>query len=115
MTKSLNLFQFKITLHGSKPTIWREIIVPANYTFFDLHVAIQDAFGWTDSHLHQYFIGSPFKSSSRNKNIAWPNPEMDDVIDESKAIIDEYFKTIGETMYYEYDFGDSWMAISPNS
>ncbi|HPP37607.1 MAG TPA: plasmid pRiA4b ORF-3 family protein, partial [Thermosynergistes sp.] len=45
-----NVYQFKITLRDIKPPIWRRIQVPETYTFWDLHVAIQDAMGWTDSH-----------------------------------------------------------------
>src|SRR3990167_8412743 len=47
-----DVFQFKITLLDTKPPVWRRILVPASYTFYDLHVAIQNAIGWTDSHLH---------------------------------------------------------------
>jgi len=36
-----------------KPGVWRRIQVPEDYTFFDLHVAIQDAMhGWMNYHLH---------------------------------------------------------------
>ena len=45
-----NVYQFKITLEGAKPPIWRRIQVPETYTFWDLHVAIQDAMGWGDHH-----------------------------------------------------------------
>ena len=37
--------------------VWRRILVPADCSFWDLHVAIQDAFAWEDRHLHQQ--GSP--------------------------------------------------------
>ena len=50
------VFQFKITLIGAEPPIWRRILVPGSYTFYDQHVAIQNAMGWTDSHLHAYEI-----------------------------------------------------------
>ena len=40
------IYQFKVTLTGITPTIWRCILVPENYSFWDLHVAIQDAMGW---------------------------------------------------------------------
>ena len=50
------VFQFKITLIGAEPPVWRRLQVPAYYTFYDLHVAIQNAMGWTDSHLHAYEI-----------------------------------------------------------
>jgi hypothetical protein len=41
-----DIYQFKVTLRGSKPPIWRRIQVPANYNFWDLHVAIADVMGW---------------------------------------------------------------------
>ncbi|HPL29878.1 MAG TPA: hypothetical protein PLG21_17660, partial [Anaerolineae bacterium] len=37
------VYQFKIVLEGVEPPIWRRIQVPEIYTFWDLHVAIQDA------------------------------------------------------------------------
>jgi len=52
--KDTEIYQFKITLNESKPQILRSIQVPANYSFWQLHVAIQDATGWDDYHLHQY-------------------------------------------------------------
>jgi len=55
MTKKFEqVYQFKITLGDIEPEIWRRIQVPENYTFWDLHVAIQDAMGWFDCHLHEF-------------------------------------------------------------
>lgn len=48
-----NIYRFKVAIQNTKPSIWRRIDVPENYTFFDFHVAIQDAFKWT---AHQYHI-----------------------------------------------------------
>jgi hypothetical protein len=39
------ILRFKIQLREIRPAIWRRIEVPASYTFWDLHVAIQDAMG----------------------------------------------------------------------
>lgn len=39
------IYQFKVTLDGITPPIWRRIQVPAIYSFWDLHVALQDAMG----------------------------------------------------------------------
>lgn len=94
-------------MHGSKPLIWREIIVPADYSFFDLHVAIQNSMSWTDSHLHQFFTESPYKG--RSKSIAWPMPDMDVNMDERKTKINDFLKNEKDSVFYEYDFGDSWM------
>ncbi len=46
--------QVKVTLKGISPPIWRRVQVPCTYTFWDLHVAIQDAMGWLDCHLHLF-------------------------------------------------------------
>ena len=37
--------QLKVELLDIRPPIWRRIEIPATYTFWDLHVAIQDAMG----------------------------------------------------------------------
>ncbi len=41
--------QFKIQLKEISPLIWRRILVPEKYNFWDLHVAIQDSMGWLES------------------------------------------------------------------
>ena len=46
--------QFLIVLSGTDPLVWRRIQVPEGYSFWDLHVAIQDAMGWLDYHLHEF-------------------------------------------------------------
>ncbi len=109
MPTGTSILQFKITLIGSKPAIWRRIAVPADYSFFDLHVAIQNAFGWYDSHLHQFFTTEPYKRSRDYQCIAYPMPEMDDVLDERKEKLSAWYKNPKDTLWYEYDFGDSWM------
>ena len=50
------IFQFKITLKGIEPPIWRRIQVK-DCTLDKLHEHIQTAMGWTNSHLHQFKIG----------------------------------------------------------
>jgi hypothetical protein len=53
------IYQFKVTLKDIAPPIWRRLQVPERYTFWDLHVAIQDAMGWLDCHLHAFHVPSP--------------------------------------------------------
>ena len=48
------IFQLKIILIDSKPTIWRRIQIDANTLLTDLHKIIQSSIGWTNSHLHQF-------------------------------------------------------------
>ena len=51
--------QFRIDLMLVAEPVWRRIVVPAGYTFWDLHVAIQDAMGWEDRHLHEFRLDDP--------------------------------------------------------
>lgn len=109
MPTHAKLLQLKIILIGSKPAIWRELVVPGNYSLFDLHAAIQDAFAWHDCHLHQYFTESPYQRNSGYERIAVPMPELDDVIDERKEKLSAWFRRPKNALWYEYDFGDRWM------
>ena len=47
-------YQIAVTLRGVRPTIWRRLHVDSAATLADLHVAIQVAMGWTNSHLHMF-------------------------------------------------------------
>jgi len=68
------VYQFKITLRDIKPPIWRRIQVPETYTFWDLHVAIQDAMGWSDYHLHEFEMVDP--STGLKVNIGIPDEDF---------------------------------------
>ena len=107
--KSEQVYQFKITLKGIKPPVWRRIQVPEDYTFWDLHVAIQDAMGWTDSHLHDFVIKNPI--TGRRERIGIP---LDDDFLDVKMIpgwekkIAKYFSNKNDKAEYIYDYGDDW-------
>lgn len=83
--------------------------MPENFNFEDFHYAIQDAMGWENSHLHQFFTADPHKRNSQYKIIGEPSPEMPEVLKEQKVKLPEYLKQPKDTVFYEYDFGDSWM------
>jgi hypothetical protein len=99
------VYQFKISLKEIRPEIWRRIQVPQNYTFWDLHVAIQDVMGWLDYHLHVFRIPEP--SSNEMHEIGIPEYELDSLPGWELAISD-YFSKGNNSVEYEYDFGDSW-------
>ena len=60
MSTQAQVYQIKITLHGSKPPIWRRIQVRGDTTLDGLHDVIQVAMGWTNSHLHQFTVGKTY-------------------------------------------------------
>ncbi|KAA0259108.1 plasmid pRiA4b ORF-3 family protein [Deferribacter autotrophicus] len=108
--KFQNVYQFKIVLKGIKPPIWRRIQVPENFTFWDLHVAIQDVMGWFDYHLHEFVIRHPI---TREK-VYIINPYEDEGFFERKYFsefrqkIADWFSMENKIARYTYDFGDNW-------
>ena len=88
------IYQFKITLTDIYPDIWRTIQVPEDYNFWDLHVAIQDAMGWLDCHLHTFYF---VEKNTRNiTRIEMPDEdaENDSLID-WEVPIKQFFTKVG--------------------
>jgi hypothetical protein len=48
--------QIKIVLLGTRPPIWRRVLVPADFTLAHLHNVVQAAMGWEDDHLHEFHM-----------------------------------------------------------
>lgn len=100
-------YQFKVELLEIEPAIWRIIEVPSTYSFWDLHVAIQDAMGWLDYHLHRFSAIPPRKR--KPIEIGFPNEESDGTIQPGWEIpIANIFQQPGDHARYDYDFGDDW-------
>ena len=104
--------QFLIVLTGTDPLVWRRIQVPDGYSFWDLHVAIQDAMGWLDYHLHEFTVVHP--DTNRAQRIGMPDSEdMDDrpLLRDSEVPIADHFRDGGPPALYVYDFGDDWQHV----
>ncbi|MDN7024153.1 plasmid pRiA4b ORF-3 family protein [Methanoculleus sp. FWC-SCC1] len=101
-----NVYQFKITLREIRPPIWRRIQVPETCSFWDLHVAIQDAMGWTDAHLHEFRMRDP--RSGGNVDIGYPNEFSGETLLGWRTAIADFFSPENPRAVYTYDFGDDW-------
>jgi hypothetical protein len=103
---SARIYHLRVSLEGIEPIIWRRLQVPGEATLGWLHVVIQVAMGWTNSHLHQFNAGKRLYSD--------PSFELDEfeddprVLDENKTAIHEIVPRAKSAFAYEYDFGDSW-------
>lgn len=112
MKKSFQqVYQFKVTLKSTKPPVWRRIQVPETYTLWDLHVAIQDAMGWEDYHLHEFRFVDPVTRVETFVGI----PDDDPIWDWERRILPgwkqkmaKWFSMEKRTANYLYDFGDGW-------
>lgn len=95
----------KVTIEGTKPPVWRRLVVPSDATLGDLHQIIQVVFGWTNSHLHAFEIdGERFEPESPVGGFDGFGP---DPYDEDDAPIAEVLDE-GDRALYTYDFGDNW-------
>lgn len=106
-----SVFRFRVELRDIAPPIWREIEVPGTCSFWDLHVAIQDAMGWQDYHLHAFL---PIDSGIDGSDWAIGIPMDDEFPDDRETFagwqvpVAKHFQRAGDRMTYVYDFGDDW-------
>ncbi|MDW9686708.1 plasmid pRiA4b ORF-3 family protein [Sinorhizobium meliloti] len=96
----------EVHILGIEPKISRTVELPITLNLAQLHEVLQAAFGWTDSHLHQFNIGG----------LIYGAPEFDeDGLSDSRTfeatevrMIDLQFPYEENplTILYEYDFGE---------
>ena len=102
--------QFRIELLLLAQPVWRRLVVPANYTFWDFHVAIQDVMGWQDKHLHQFKVDDPRNGTSLRYGI--PDDSgfhgAQEVLTDWEHLIADHFRPDMGPALYSYDFGDGW-------
>lgn len=104
--------QFLVVLGGTMPLVWRRIQVREPYMFWDLHVAIQDAMGWTDSHLHEFLVHD--RRSGVAVRIGLPDPDepvRESVLAGWEVPVSAYVGPGSPPALYTYDFGDDWHHI----
>jgi hypothetical protein len=98
------IYQLRVTLLGTSPPIWRQLLVPSELTLAQLHDVLQVAMGWQDGHLHEF--------SACGRRFGPPDPEdqfmVDDVEDERRVRVFSVLGRMGAKAVYTYDFGDTW-------
>lgn len=95
------ILQLHIELRGTKPKVWRRVLVPETITLVKLHLVIQAAFGWGHSHLHEFIAGD-------GERYGTPDPDFDEpgsVTSENTRLTTALRRS---TLSYVYDFGDNW-------
>jgi hypothetical protein len=96
------VYQLKVRLQGSKPPIWRRLLVADDTTLAGLHYVVQVAMGWTDSHLHQFEQKGQVFGTPRSGFGSLP------VADERRTRLDRVLLREKDCLRYMYDFGDGW-------
>src|SRR5437868_13831045 len=95
--------RLKIALDDVKPQVLRRLDVPLTIRLDRLHLVLQAALGWTNSHLWEL----------RAAGCGW-GPQLEDdwgdgPSDARKARLLDVLEDTGvKTLHYRYDFGDGW-------
>lgn len=104
MTTAGSVARLKILLDDVEPVVMRRVEVPLALPLDRLHLVIQTAMGWTDTHLYEFCVG----------DAGWgiPDPDWDlgsGPLDARKATLLDVIEDTGtKTLRYLYDFGDGW-------
>ena len=108
--KSKERYVFRVDLNGMKPPLWRRISLPKDASFFDLHRAIQAAFGWAGYHLHSFCsVGNTIQrlvidwAGEEGEHFGWTRQ-----LKETECRLEDFFGNGEKSVNYTYDFGDNW-------
>jgi len=95
---------FKIELEHTDPKVTRSFTVSPLISMYELHHIIQIVMGWTNSHMYQFNHGENIIADTR-----LVDDELGPVTDVKDVMVTQVFSHVGNTVTYEYDFGDGWM------
>jgi hypothetical protein len=119
---AITIARLKITLDDVKPAVLRHVEVPFDIRLDRLHLILQAAIGWTNSHLYEIRArGVRWSNEIRARGVRWstPFPDQDsggDFLDARKVRLSEVLEDVGtKTLKYLYDFGDGWEHTSRSS
>jgi len=102
-------YDIKVRLDDFKPHTYRDIIIPENITFYQLHLIMQELWNFSNKHLYEFNT-----TDYKRRYIDFDNHSMEGIYlpdfnekDAKSEYIKEVFDLTDE-IYYTYDFGDSW-------
>lgn len=97
--------RIKVTLAHVQPEVKRVLAVPLGIRLDRLHLTLQAAFGWTNSHFYVFHAGG--------ENWGIPDPDFfEHMSDARKTRLHDVVRDTGaKTIRYIYDFGDNWEHV----
>lgn len=95
---------------GIEPKIARTLELPRDLNLAQLHEVLQAAFGWTDSHLHQFNIGGLTYGAPEFDEDGWSDQQ---IFEASEVRLVDFTIPYDQPVQilYEYDFGDCWRHL----
>ncbi|MFC9693287.1 plasmid pRiA4b ORF-3 family protein [Kribbella sp. NPDC056951] len=110
--KTVVTYQVRVELEGTRSPLWRRLELASDLFLDEVHHIIQAAFGWTDSHLHEFAAG-PSYYSRKSEHYLCPFQVEEGAagVPEDEVRLDEVLARRGSKLFYLYDFGDDWMHV----
>ena len=99
------VYQFRISLAGIEPKIWRQVRVSDLSTFEDLHHVIQLAMGWENAHLYEYRVAGFRIGMEDDDGFDFGGRKL---LEASEVNLNRALHDEGDEFFYVYDFGDDW-------
>lgn len=101
--------RLRIDLKNMPRPVWRRVEVPMGIHLSDLHMVIQGAMGWLNSHLYHFRLGYEVFFSELDPDDDFGGP-IGDERSAKDTTLAELCKLLPPTLKfnYTYDFGDDW-------
>lgn len=106
--KTLKKYTLRIELKRSAPLVWRELEVPSSLSLASLAQAILLAMGWDEDHLHQFLPDGKSRYSYATSLHEYDSSHYPGVRDGSRYGVSHLLQKPGNSITFEYDYGDSW-------
>ena len=96
-----SVFQLHVALQEVEAPVWRRVLVASDTPLDELHRVLNEAMGWTNSHLHQFVFAK--------RTFADPDFDEEGDFEDERGVSLDALVSVGDRFVYEYDFGDDWM------
>ena len=104
MAKAEGVAVLRTELEGIEPLIWRRVAVRPSISLMGVHLAIQAAMGWQDSHLWYFETGERRYAPRLRSEPEW-NERYEDA---GRQTLGRLLASGVRRMNYIYDMGDFW-------
>jgi hypothetical protein len=95
------IYQLKIELKFTKPTIWRRLLIRGDVYLDELEHYIKLTMGWVGWHMHDFCFDGVYYGDARSCADL-------DFEDETKSKLSDLITEAKQKFTYTYDFGDDW-------